>query len=351
MSTGVARRWMVGLIGATALLAAACGGGEGAAERDPGPAAAPVGVARAAVEAMLTEAVPTKTMPTETMPAAAVVIGAETVGAVATPAPAPEPAPPDPITIPITVALDPGHGGIDPGAAGFGIDEAASNLDLARRAEALLVAEGYRVVLTRQDESGAVGFDPTAVERLHPFAARRADLQTRVDLVNAAEADLLVSIHSNAHDDAGLRGVEVYYDPDRPFGEENRRIAGFLGRRVIEALADYGYAAADRGALDDSCWRQFDGRCRPLFLLGPARPIQRSELEQRGLDPAQFGFGPDQEVLTTRASAMPAALVEVLFLSHEADAAVLGDEAGRDAIARGIAQAVIAFFAGQRSTG
>jgi N-acetylmuramoyl-L-alanine amidase len=41
---------------------------------------------------------------------------------------------------------------------------------------------------------------------------------------------------------------------------------------------------------------------------------------------------------------MPGVLVELLFITHASDAAVLSDEAGRDAIARGMAAGIVEFL-------
>jgi len=97
---------------------------------------------------------------------------------------------------------------------------------------------------------------------------------------------------------------------------------------------------------DDSCFRFRFGRCFPLYLLGPEREITRAELARRGIDPGALGLRPDQQSTRTRASAMPGALAELLFVTNEADAAVLRDEAGREALARGIAAAAAEFLAG-----
>jgi N-acetylmuramoyl-L-alanine amidase len=48
-----------------------------------------------------------------------------------------------------------------------------------------------------------------------------------------------------------------------------------------------------------------------------------------------------RESVTSRASEMPGILVELLFISNGADAAILRDDAFRDAMARGIAQSVL----------
>ena len=247
-------------------------------------------------------------------------------------------------TRPKTVVLDPGHGGPDDvGAANYGVVEKHSNLEMALRVEALLKAQGLRVILTRRADSRSVLYP--ADGPLSGFGASRADLQARVDLVNAEKADLFISIHSNGSTDGNQKGVEVWYDPNRPFGDKNLRRAQLLLAHVLAELRAYDYRAVDRGLKDDTCFRVRDGRCFPLFVLGPERETRREEVLRRGGNPEQLGFAPGQEVITTRATQMPGALVELLIISNEADAAVLRDEGGRDAMASGIARAVMEFFA------
>jgi N-acetylmuramoyl-L-alanine amidase len=156
---------------------------------------------------------------------------------------------------------------------------------------------------------------------------------------------VFISIHSNGSPDASERGVEVWYDEHREFGAENAHLAGLLQSHVLRELAAYGYDARDRGLKEDTCFRMRFGRCFALFVLGPERRTTRSELNARGVAPETLGLSPQQEVYVSRATAMPGALVELLFISNAADAAVLADAAGRDALARGVAAAVREFLA------
>ena len=91
------------------------------------------------------------------------------------------------------IVLDPGHGGVDPGAIGAsGAYEKRIVLTAANDLKRLLEATGaYRVVLTRdRDEFLRLG--------------------ERVELARAAEADLFISIHADSIDNPGVRGAGVY---------------------------------------------------------------------------------------------------------------------------------------------
>lgn len=253
---------------------------------------------------------------------------------------------------PVTVVLDPGHGFGDSGAVGNGIVEADSNLELALRVEPLLVAAGYAVVLTRR-EAGEPYAPPAGLEGIDPdlpgFLTGRLDRQARVDLANEVEGAVFVSLHSNGSNEASLSGVEAWWDPERPFAAENERLASLLVSHVLASVRGSGYAVFERGLFEDTCWR-FSERaqgCFPLFVLGPPQSIERARVEAFGIPPEALGFEPGQEFLRTRATRMPGALLELLFVSNAADALVLANEGGRAAIAAGVASAIVAFLEGE----
>lgn len=80
------------------------------------------------------------------------------------------------------IGLDPGHGGIDPGAIGLaGSREADIVLSITLRLAALLEAQGHTIVLTREDNDSV-------------------SLRDRVQILNEAGCDLVLSIHINAFD-------------------------------------------------------------------------------------------------------------------------------------------------------
>jgi N-acetylmuramoyl-L-alanine amidase len=92
-----------------------------------------------------------------------------------------------------TIVVDPGHGGIDPGARSInGHDEKAIVLDYARELERQLKAVGrYRVIVTRRKDV----FIP---------------LRDRVTFAQESEGDLFVSLHANNHESARIRGASIY---------------------------------------------------------------------------------------------------------------------------------------------
>lgn len=92
------------------------------------------------------------------------------------------------------VALDPGHGGADPGAQSAGLVEAGLNLQLAFVTASALRGRGFGVYLTRTGDE-TVG------------------LAERVERAAGARADLFLSLHHNAAAFPEARGTEVLYDP------------------------------------------------------------------------------------------------------------------------------------------
>ena len=92
---------------------------------------------------------------------------------------------------PLVVALDPGHGGIDPGAQRGSTTEATLMLRFARELAEVLRRGGHEVVLTRESDE-FVG------------------LRGRTSIARAAGADLLISLHADAIADGEAEGATVY---------------------------------------------------------------------------------------------------------------------------------------------
>jgi len=119
------------------------------------------------------------------------------------------------------VVLDPGHGGYDPGAVAYGLEEKTLNLKLA-----LEVAEslsGIKVLLTRDRDV---------------FVS----LADRVALSRRAGPDLFLSLHANA---GGGRGFESFISSSLPAGHRAFLLQKALHGEVMEALKPF--EIIDRG--------------------------------------------------------------------------------------------------------
>lgn len=125
------------------------------------------------------------------------------------------------------IVLDAGHGGKDPGATSptYGLREKDVVLDVTRRLAKKLEREGFKVYLTRENDT-YVG------------------LYNRAEIANELDADAFVSIHANAHDRTAVSGVETLYYPDAD-GRNNKNFA----REIQDALvAELG--APNRGIVE-----------------------------------------------------------------------------------------------------
>ena len=95
-------------------------------------------------------------------------------------------------TGPVVVVLDPGHGGIDPGAEREGYTEANLMLTFARELKDLLVRDGgFLVVMTREEDV----FVP---------------LETRISIARAAGAHVFLSLHADAIAEGEAVGATIY---------------------------------------------------------------------------------------------------------------------------------------------
>jgi len=90
------------------------------------------------------------------------------------------------------VVIDAGHGGSDVGANRNGTYEKYITLDVAKRVEKLLKAQGYGVLMTRSDDS-------------------YISLQDRVEYSEAYKPDIFVSIHVNSSTSDSPNGIETHY--------------------------------------------------------------------------------------------------------------------------------------------
>jgi len=125
----------------------------------------------------------------------------------ALPKPAALPAPTPRGTGPLTVVLDPGHGGIDPGAERDGHTEAELMLTFARELKELLVRDGgFRVVMTREEDI----FVP---------------LESRISVAHAVGADVFLSLHADALAEGEAVGATIYTLSEDASDEAARALA------------------------------------------------------------------------------------------------------------------------------
>lgn len=137
----------------------------------------------------------------------------------------------------MSIVLDPGHGGRQPGAIGpSGLEEKGINLAVASRAQQLLQERGADVVLTRRGDSSLIPV--TCREEL------RRELTMRAEVANQRRADVFVAIHCNSSPHGAPRrsGTETYYCTPRSIG-----LATVMQQEMLKGLGlnDGGTHAAD----------------------------------------------------------------------------------------------------------
>jgi N-acetylmuramoyl-L-alanine amidase len=182
------------------------------------------------------------------------------------------------------IVLDPGHGGSDTGAIGpGGTTEKVITLSVARKVEALLEKEGARVVLTRRDDYDVFG----------PDASGRDELNARVAIAEYNDADLFLSIHADAAANPLANGTSTFYSKKSSY----------------DALLAYNLQQA---------------------------MIQAEGLRDRSFFPANF--------YVVKYSSMPAALVELAFVSNAKEEKLLNDPQVQQKMAQGIVSGLDHFF-------
>lgn len=134
------------------------------------------------------------------------------------------------------IVLDPGHGGSDAGAIGpTGVTEKSVALAVSLKAQKLLAASGYQVVMTRT----------TDIDVAAPGVSDATELQARVDKA-PPNAALFISVHCNAFSNSKANGMETYHAPTavkgarlaRLLNEELERLGG-LNNRGVKAARFY----------------------------------------------------------------------------------------------------------------
>lgn len=202
---------------------------------------------------------------------------------------------------PVTIALDPGHGGNDDGTenARLGLKEKVMTLDVAQRVKRRLEAEDFRVVLTRETDV-------------------RVDLPSRAIAANRAGADLFVSIHFNAlPNDQKTYGTEVF-----TFAPQHQRSANSWGPLQDD---DTEREPAPANRLDP--WNALLAHALHRELLSAL------ETFDRGKKIGHLGV--------LRALKCPGVLVEAGFLSHDEEARKISTPAYRQRIADALADGIL----------
>lgn len=219
----------------------------------------------------------------------------------------------------LVVILDPGHGGIDPGAQRDGVIEADLMLSFARELREILLRTGaYDVYLTRDSD-------------------QFVSLEARVSFAHQAGADLFVSLHADALDEGVAHGASVYTLAIEASDAASAALAERHDRDDLLAGVDLS-GADDRVAqvLMDLARLDNTPRSQALaeHLIGGIRNAT-GHVHKRPVRQAGFSV--------LKAADIPSVLIELGFLSTNKDLENLQDPIWRAAMAAGIRDGIAAW--------
>lgn len=221
-----------------------------------------------------------------------------------------------------TIVIDPGHGGVDPGAIGrSGIYEKDIALAAARELAAILEKRPrYRVILTRDDDVFL-------------------KLRDRVALGRREGAHMFVSIHADSIGRSGLRGAHVYSLSENASDKEAAALAAKENKADIIAGVDLArFAPAVGNILLDLAQRETNNVSAEIAEL-VVKALRNRSVKVLGKKPhRQAGFA------VLKAPDVPSLLIELGYLSNKTDEKLLRTKAGRAPILEAVADAIDKHF-------
>ena len=221
----------------------------------------------------------------------------------------------------VTIALDPGHGGEDPGAVGKrGTYEKNVTLAVAKRLKDKIDAEpNMRCLLTRDSDY----FVP---------------LHVRVQKARRVQADLFVSIHADAWIKPSAKGSSVFALSEKG---ATSSAAGWLAKKENDAdlIGGVNLGTHDKDLakvlLDLSTTAQINDSLKlgrqVLAELGGINSLHKAHVEQAGF-------------AVLKAPDIPSILIETAFISNPDEEKRLNDEAYQDKMASAILKGIRAYF-------
>jgi N-acetylmuramoyl-L-alanine amidase len=222
----------------------------------------------------------------------------------------------------VTIALDPGHGGEDPGATGTtGVHEKDIVLAVAKRLKAKLEdLPNTRVMLTRDADF----FVP---------------LGQRVEKARKVQADLFVSIHADAFVEPTARGSSVFVLSEKGASSSAARWLA-ADQNKADLIGGVNLASHDRQLasvlMDLSQTAQINDSMKlgkaVLTEIGGINRLHRGVVEQAGF-------------AVLKAPDIPSILVETAFISNPEEEARLKDDAYQNQLADAITKGIKRYFA------
>jgi N-acetylmuramoyl-L-alanine amidase len=228
----------------------------------------------------------------------------------------------------IVIAIDPGHGGEDPGALGpGGLREKSVVLQIARRLEGQLAKiPGFKPVLVRTGDY-------------------YVSLKSRRDRARALKADLFVSIHADAFREASARGASVYALSTRgatsttaQYLADTENAADMVGGVELGEMDPMLAGVLTDLSMDGTLDTSFNLGTLILEQIGGVARLHKKRVEQAGFAVLK---SPD----------VPSLLIETGFISNPGEAERLATPAYQDKMARAIRRGIQSWFARQPPPG
>lgn len=190
-----------------------------------------------------------------------------------------------------TIVIDPGHGGIDPGASSkSGVREDKINLQISIKLKKLIEQSGGRAILTRENDKGLYTEGSAKIKD-----KKNEDFKNRNEIINNSKADIFLTIHLNHFSQSKYYGAQTFYQKGE---EESKKLAEFIQEELKATIDNKNHRMAKS---TDS-----------IFIL--------------------------------KNKTMPSALVECGFLSNPEEEKLLQDDKYQDKIAWGIFMGIVKYL-------
>jgi N-acetylmuramoyl-L-alanine amidase len=234
----------------------------------------------------------------------------------------------------ITVVVDAGHGGKDPGAHGVSpegktVREKDVTLAVAKKLRDDLKKAGFRVVMTRDDDFFV-------------------ELKGRTEIANKAKGDLFISLHCNAVParKESAKGFRVYL-----LREAQSEVDKAIERRENQAIRLEGGGKERKQSLSPIEWMQIDHQLN-LYTKESERfsELVVNNLHKHGPVRKEFTGAGQAGFFVLVGALMPSVLIEMGYVSHPQEMLTLSDPDEQERIASGVARSVETFFQ-KRSAG
>ena len=223
------------------------------------------------------------------------------------------------------IAIDPGHGGVDPGAHGLsGVWEKRITFLQARELRRQLLKTGrYRVAQTRNRDV---------------FVR----LRERIAIAQRAGADLFISLHADSIDNRRVRGGAVYTLSEKASDKEAAALAKKENKADIIAGLDLNEQSKTVAKILIDLRQRLTKNDSVIFAQGLVRELSKSMRLLRN-NHRFAGFA------VLKAPDIPSVLIEMGYLSNRTDERLLKQKRHRRQVAAAIVRAINAYFVRQQA--